>query len=190
MSTSSYDQDLAQAEKLVTNGIRSMLGISGLLALVVGILMLVWPAKSAIVVAAIIAIYAVIAGLVNLGIGIFSRKIAGWSRFGYLLLGVVFLVTAGIAFANLKATMIALAALLGIIIGVMWIIEGIVSLSTIGNASSKAWTAVFAILSIIAGVLVIMSPIWGAAIVWLLIGISLVILGITQLIRAFRFGPA
>lgn len=190
MSTSSYDQDLARAEKTVTNGIRSMLGLSGLLALIIGILILVWPGKTAVVVAGIIVVYAAIAGIVNLAVGIFSRKIGGWSRFGYLLLGVVFLVAAVVAFSNLKATAAALAALLGILVGIAWIVEGIVGLSTLGNARSKTWAIIYAILSVIAGVLVMMSPIWGAAILWLLIGLSLVILGITQLIRAFRFGPA
>ena len=68
------------AEKSAVNGIRTALGIGGVLAVIVGILILVWPGKTAMVVAAIIAIYAIAAGLVYAGLGIFSKNKGGWVR--------------------------------------------------------------------------------------------------------------
>ena len=62
-------------EKAAVNGIRTALGLSGAIALIVGILILVWPGRTAIVVTAIIAVYAVIGGLVYAGLGIFSTKV-------------------------------------------------------------------------------------------------------------------
>ena len=70
----------------------------------------------------------------------------------------------------------------------MWIVEGVVSLSTLGDAASKGWTIFFAILSIIAGIVVLFSPIWGTVVLWWLLGISLVVLGIINIVRAFTFG--
>lgn len=32
------------------------------------------------------------------------------------------------------------------------------------------------------------SPLWGAAVLWLLLGVTLLALGVVQVIRAFRFG--
>ena len=71
-----FETDLEELDKSVTNGIRMALGLSGFVAALVGVLILAWPAKTAAVVAAIIAIYAAVAGLVNLAIGVFSRRSA------------------------------------------------------------------------------------------------------------------
>ena len=71
---------LESAEKSAVNGIRTALGIGGVLAVIVGILILVWPGRTAAVVTAIIAIYAIAAGLVYAGLGIFSKAKGGWSR--------------------------------------------------------------------------------------------------------------
>ncbi|WP_377107110.1 HdeD family acid-resistance protein [Propionicimonas sp. T2.31MG-18] len=171
------------------NAIRAALGVGGLVSLVIGVVILAWPGKTAMVIAGIIAVYAAIAGLVNLGIGLFSRRIGGWPRVGYLVLGAVFLVASAVAFANLGIAAAVLASLVGVLVGVVWIIEGVVGLTLIGDAASKVWTVIFAIISILAGVTLLTSPLWGAAFLWWLLGISLVILGLVQIVRAFRFGP-
>lgn len=187
MSTNFFDQDVTEVEKSVANGIRMAFGAGGLLALIIGIVILAQPGAAASVIVGFIAAYTAIAGIINIAIGIFSGKLGAWPRIGYLLLGVLFLVAAVVAFANLKATAVALGVLLGIMIGIMWIIEGIVSLTMIGDAKSKIWSIIFALISVVAGIVLISSPLWAAAFLWLLLGISLIILGIAQLIRAFRF---
>lgn len=176
------------ARATLTNGIRTALGVSGLLALIVGILILVWPGKTAVVVAAIIAIYAIVGGIVYASIGIFSKTMGGWGRVGHIILGILFIVAGIVAFTNLTLTTELLAVLLGILVGIMWIIEGIVALTTLGDNSSKVWSIIFAILSIIAGVILLFAPLWGAVVLWWLLGISLVVLGIVNIVRAFRAG--
>ncbi len=178
----------ASAEKSAVNAVRTALGIGGVLAAIIGILILVWPGKTAMVVTAIIAIYAIAAGLVYAGLGIFSKTKGGWSRVGHIALGVLFIIAGVVAFLNLSQTTAWLAVFLGILVGIMWIIEGVVALSTLGDASSKGWTIFFAILSIVAGIVLLFSPIWGAVVLWWLLGISLIILGIIQIVRAFTFG--
>lgn len=180
--------DLSAVEKSAINGIRVSLGIAGAVALVVGILILGWPVKTASFVAGVIAAYAAIAGVVNVAIGIFSRRLGAWPRIGHLALGAVFIVVAVVAFANLQAAAAWLATLIGIIVGIAWVIDGIVGLTMLGDSASKVWTVIYAIVSLIAGVVLITSPVWGAALLWLLIGASLVILGIVQIVRAFTFG--
>jgi uncharacterized membrane protein HdeD (DUF308 family) len=175
------------AEKSAVNGIRTALGVGGVLAVIVGILILVWPGKTAMVVAAIIAIYAIAAGLVYAGLGIFSKTKGGWARVGHIALGVLFIIAGIIALFNLGAATAWLAVFIGILVGIMWIVEGIVSLSTLGDASSKGWTIFFAILSIIAGIILLFSPIWGSAVLWWLLGIALIVLGIVNVVRAFTF---
>lgn len=176
------------AAQSVSNVIRTAYGVGGLLALIVGILVLVWPGKTAMVVTAIIAVYAIVAGLVYGSIGIFSKTMRPWPRIGHIVLGIVFIVAGIIAFMNLSLTTAALAVLLGVLVGAMWIVEGVVALTTLGDSSSKGWTVFFAILSLIAGVVLLFSPMWGAVVLWWLLGISLVVLGIINIVRAFAIG--
>jgi uncharacterized membrane protein HdeD (DUF308 family) len=188
MSANAYELDLNNVEKSVINTVRGAIGVSGAVSLIIGVLILVWPVKTAVVVAGIVAVYAVIAGVVNLAIGIFSRKIGGWARFGFLALGAVFLIAAIVSFSNLGAAAAGLAVLVGVLFGISWIVEGVVGLTLIGDSASKVWTIVYALISIVAGILVLTSPLWGAALLWLWLGVSLVVMGIVQIVRAIRFG--
>lgn len=177
----------SEAEKSAVNGIRTALGVGGVLALLVGILILVWPGKTLAVVTAIIAIYAIAAGLVYAGLGIFARTKGGWARLGHILLGILFIIAGVVALFNLGAATDWLLLFVGILVGIMWIVEGIVALSTLGDAASKGWSIFFAVLSIIAGIIVLFSPIWGTLVLWWLLGISLIVLGIINIVRAFTF---
>lgn len=177
----------ATAEKSAVSTVRITLGIIGLLALVAGILVLAWPGKVAEVVVGIIAIYAIVAGAVYAAMGVFTKTRGGWARVGHIVLGVLFIIAGIVALANLGSATLWFAVFFGIFVGVGWIIEGIVALSTLRHSASKGWTIFYAVLSIIAGLVLVTSPLWGAVLLWLLIGISLVVLGIIQIVRAFTF---
>ena len=168
--------------------IRVALAVSGVLALLAGIALLVWPVKSAVIVTAIFASYLIVAGVVYIGLGIFSRAKGGWSRVGHIVLGLLYIVAGGIAFFNLNVATATLALVVVIFIGVSWIVDGVVALSLLGSDGSRVWTLIYAILSIIAGIIVLFSPVIAGFALWLLLGISLVVLGIVQIIRAITLG--
>ncbi|BDZ66362.1 HdeD family acid-resistance protein [Agromyces mangrovi Wang et al. 2018] len=184
----SFTLDADALTKQAVNGVRAALGISGVVALILGILITFWPKGAAVGITVMLAIYLLIAGLVYLGIGIFSRGLKGGARALDLILGVLFVVGAVLAFANLAATAEFLAIFMGVLIGIVWIIEGIVALAQAGDTSSKGWTIFFGILSVVAGIVLLFSPLWGALLLFLIAGISLIILGIVQIVRAFTFG--
>lgn len=175
-------------DKRAVNTVRTALGIGGAISLIVGILILVWPGRTAMVVTAIIAVYAIGAGLVYAGLGIFSRTMHGWGRMGHILLGVLFIIAGIVAFINLGAAAAWLAVFLGILVGVLWIVEGVVALSILGDSASRGWSIFFAVISIVAGVVLLFSPLMGALVLWWLLGISLIVLGAFQIVRAFTFG--
>ncbi|CAD5139138.1 conserved membrane protein of unknown function [Microbacterium sp. Nx66] len=168
--------------------IRVALAVSGVLALLAGIALLVWPVKSAVIVTAIFASYLIVAGVVYIGLGIFSRAKGGWSRVGHIVLGLLYIVAGVIAFFNLNVAAATLALVVVIFIGVSWIVDGVVALSLLGSDGSRVWTVIYAILSIIAGIIVLFSPVIAGFALWLLLGMSLVVLGIVQIIRAITLG--
>ena len=182
--------EASPAGKAAVNGIRTALGIGGVLSVIIGALIVWQPLAAAAAVAIILGIYAIVGGLVYAGLGIFSKTRGGWSRVGHIVLGLLFIVAGILIFIHPGIAAASLATFVAIIIGIMWIIEGIVALSTLGQAAAKGWTVFFAIISIIAGIFVLLSPLWAAAVLWLFLGISLIVLGIIQIVRAFTFSPA
>lgn len=178
---------LSEAKSLFKS-IRITLAVSGVLALIAGIVLLVWPVKSAVIVTGIFAAYLVIAGLVYIGLGIFSPKGGGWARVGHIALGLFYIIAGVIAFANLGAAAATLALVVVIFIGISWIIDGVVALSLLGQDGSRVWTLLYAILSIIAGIYVLFNVLAAGIVLWVFLGISLVVLGIVQIVRAITIG--
>ncbi|GAA1057353.1 hypothetical protein GCM10017608_15320 [Agromyces luteolus] len=180
--------DSAELTKSAVNSIRIALGVSGVIALIIGVFITFWPKDSAVVLTVMLAIYFLIAGLAYVGIGIFSRSISGGARALDIILGVLFLFGAVVMFANPTESAVVIGIFLGILVGVLWIVEGVVALAQSGNSSSRAWSIFFGILSILAGIVLLFSPLWGIVILFWVTGIALIVLGIVQIVRAFTFG--
>lgn len=178
---------LSEAKSFVKS-VRIFLAISGALALIAGIVLLVWPLKSAVIVTGIFASYLIVGGLIYLGLAVFSKEKRGWSRVGHVALGLLYIVAGVVAFANLPAATLTLAIVVVVFIGVSWIVDGVVSLSLLGSDGSRVWTLLYAILSIVAGIVVLFSPLFSAGLLWLLLGVSLVVLGLVQIVRALTLG--
>jgi uncharacterized membrane protein HdeD (DUF308 family) len=183
-----FSLDSAELSKSAINTVRTTLGVSGAVALIVGILITFWPKNSLLVITVILGIYFIIAGLAYAGLGIFSKGISGGARALDIILGVVFVIGGIIALANVQATAEVLAVFFGILIGILWIVEGIVALVQSGDSPSRGWAIFFGILSILAGIVLLFSPLWGAVILFIIAGIGLIVLGIIQIVRAFTFG--
>ncbi|WP_158867041.1 HdeD family acid-resistance protein [Leifsonia sp. AG29] len=170
------------------NGVRVALGISGAVALIIGVIMVFWPKSAAAGLVILLAITLLVSGISYLGIGIFARGLSGGTRALDIIVGLLLVIASILAFANLGGTTVFLAAFLGVLVGIAWIIEGIVTLVQLGDAPSRGWALFYGILGIIAGIVLLFSPVWGIAVLFLIAGISLIVLGVIQIVRAFTFG--
>ncbi|MBS1697300.1 MAG: DUF308 domain-containing protein [Actinobacteria bacterium] len=176
-------ESVADAKSFVKS-LRVFLAVSGVIALIAGIVMLVWPVKTAFVLTGIIAAYLIVAGVVYVGLGIFSAGKSGWARLGHIVLGLLYIVAGVIAFTNIQTAAVAFAIVTVIFIGVSWIFDGVVSLTLLGQDGSKTWTMLYAVLSIVAGIAVISLGLAAVPFFWIFLAISLVVLGIAQIVRA------
>lgn len=165
-------------------GARLALLIAGLAAVGFGIAVLSWPTKAAVALTGVIAVYAIVAGIIYVSLGIFSKELGAGGRIGHVLLGVLYVIAGVYAFSSLQQSAAFLAVFLTIMVGVLWVVEGITALFTLGQSGSKVPTIVFAILSVIAGFTLLSSPLWGTVFLWWLLGISLIVLGALNAIRA------
>lgn len=169
-----------------TSVLATTIGVGGFLAFVIGILILVWPGRTAMVVGALISVYAIVAGIIYFALGVFGSARRGWARVGAVALGVVFVAAGVVALFHLTRTTEWLAVFLGILVGLLTIIEGAAVLTTIHEAASKGWSIVYAVLSIIAGVVLLFAPVWGVLVLWWILALTLVVLGIVNVVRALR----
>lgn len=172
----------------VINSVRVALGISGAVALIIGIIIVFWPKTAAVGLTVLIAISLLVSGIAYLGIGIFAKGIGGGARALDIVFGILLVIAAIVAFANLSGTTAFLAVFIGILVGIAWIVEGAVALAQLGDSPSRGWSIFFGILSILAGIVLLFSPLWGIVVLFVLAGISLIVLGIVQIVRAITFG--
>lgn len=172
-----------------TDMVRVVLGIGGVVALIIGVLILLNPVDSGVAmmsfVSVLFAIYLLGAGLVFLGSMVFSKTMSGWRRVGNALLGLLYLIAGILVFGNLGATAAVLTAVLSILIGIVWIVEGILAFASVRESRSKTWGIIYGIISILAGIVLIVTPLIAAVTLWILVGAALVVMGIVQIIRAF-----
>ena len=79
-------------------------------------------------------------------------------------------------------------ALIGLVIGITWIVQGLTAL--IGGISGgvregRAWWITFGVVSLIAGIVVAVAPESSVTVLAVLVGIWFIIMGIFEIIGAF-----
>ena len=168
------------------SGFRTALAVGGLIALAAGILILVAPTKTAMVVTAMLGIYAFIVGLYYIGAALADRESCFWGHVGEALMGVLYIIAGIIFFSNLSMALAALEIMVPIMIGAIWLVQGVVALTEAGSTGSVGWTIFYGIISILAGIALMFAPVLYAGLLWWFAGISLIILGVVQLIRSFQ----
>ena len=172
----------------IGDALRGAIGLVGVLAFAAGLLILLWPGRTAMAVTAIVAGYLVVAGLGYVVAALGSRAGGTWGRAGHLLLGILYVAAGAFALTDLSAATASLATLVALLVGVVWVVEGVVALTTVRMMTgSQGWSALLAVLSIVAGALVLVSPVWAAATLWWLLGVVLVVLGLVQVVRALAW---
>ncbi|KYH45117.1 HdeD family acid-resistance protein [Branchiibius sp. NY16-3462-2] len=179
--------DANTLERTVAQRFKQFLLVTGAVLLVIGLLILIWPGHTAKAITALLAIGVLFSALGNAAVAL-TPGLPTRARVIAAIVAVLF-AWAGIwALFNLGSTTVGLAFVVGLFIGIAWIIDGIAALVTLGDAPSKVWAVIFGLISIVAGVILLIGPISGAAIIWLLVGIAFVVMGVLQIIRGLRFG--
>lgn len=168
--------------------VRITFGVSGIAAIILGILLFVVPGRTLQLAAIVLGVNFLVAGMMRLWLGAFGRLPAGQHRVLGILFGALLVITGLII---LRDSAVAAATLLLIIVlfaGIGWILDGIIAIVESGRAKSRVWAILFGAVSILAGIIVLAVPGWTAR--WLIIfaAIGLIVTGVAALIRAFTFG--
>jgi uncharacterized membrane protein HdeD (DUF308 family) len=178
--------DTDNAKKAVISGIRVWLGLGGLISLVLGILVVVWPIATLGVVAIFFGIYFLVIGLIRLFVGIFADGIGAGRRILNIVLGLFVFALGIVSFKNQELTI----AFLGTLIGMVWIVEGVAAITESADGSSRWPGIVFGVIYIFSGLVVLCVPLGSVMALTIWGGAFLIFAGIMQIVRAFTFNRA
>ncbi|HEV8164231.1 MAG TPA: HdeD family acid-resistance protein [Actinomycetota bacterium] len=163
--------------------------VFGIVTLLAGLLALVWPGRTVVVIAVLFGIQLVVAGIFRFVAAFAADDETGGTRVLLALLGVLSLIVGLYAVRHLQVTIAALALLLGI----FWIVNGAVetfaALSHRGM-QGRGWTIFMGLLSIAAGIVVLVYPAISLATLAIVLGFWLLVYGIMEIGLAFRLRSA
>lgn len=157
--------------------------ISGLLAVALGAAVLAWPGITILVAAIAFGAYLLISGIGQV-VFAFSLHITAGGRVLAFISGAASLVLAVLAFRHIGDAVLLLA----IWIGIGFIFRGVATtVSAISDPTlpARGWNIFLGIISLIAGFVVLGSPIESIGTLALVTGIWLVVTGVAEVITAF-----
>lgn len=157
--------------------------VSGAIAIIFGLLAAVWPGKTAIILVTIWAIYALVDGVLSL-VSAFRDGASGAMRILLVTAGVLGILAGLIALINPVGSAIVLAWVLGIWLiarGVLFIIGAFT-----GEGKTQWLLVLVGVMWIIVGILFTANPGSGALAVALWIGLGAIAWGLILLIQGFR----
>ncbi|MFD6390837.1 HdeD family acid-resistance protein [Nocardia sp. NPDC055029] len=157
--------------------------VTGLLAVVLGIIVLVWPDKTLLVAGILFGIYMVVSGIFQL-IAAFTHLPSTSFRVLSFISGVLSLIIGVFCFRDDLASIV----LLGLWIGISWLFRGVAILFAAMSEKGvpgRGWQIFYGIVSAIAGVILIVWPISSLTTLTLVVGIFLIVIGIMEIITAF-----
>ena len=164
--------------------VRLVVICAGIVAVLVGIAILVWPEATLTAVAWLFGVYFAVSGISRIVKAIVTKGLAGSYRAFLAVLGVLLIVGGVFVLINPLFGVTVLAT----IIGLTWILEGVGILIDVPRGKGAWVTVVFGLISIAAGTVVLFAPV-AATVFWLQVSAILLILaGLMQIIQGAVLG--
>jgi uncharacterized membrane protein HdeD (DUF308 family) len=179
MTSDEYDSAAAQT-RMVTGAWQAGLFL-GAVTLILGVIVALHPSGSLNVIAVLLGILMIVSGLFHL-IRVFDARER--HRIWLGIAGLLFIVIGVVLIRHLHLT----RALIGLVIGITWIVQGLTALMggiSGGVREGRAWWIFFGVVSLVAGIVVTATPASSVNVLATLLGIWFIIMGICEIIGAF-----
>ena len=150
-----------------------------------GLILLVWPKATVIVVAAVLGAALLVSGIFRLVNGLAARGLSAGTRAAYVIIGLLAALAGFYCLRHIDVTVVLLA----FIVGVFWTLQGIVDLSVAaisGPGTGRGLRAVTGVLSLAAGLIVMFWPTISLTILLWVMGIWLLAYGVMLAVLAFQ----
>ncbi|HSS23544.1 MAG TPA: HdeD family acid-resistance protein [Mycobacterium sp.] len=160
--------------------------VSGVLTIVLGAMVLVWAGPSILIASTMFGVYLLVSGFAELFLA-FTLPRSAASRVMLFLTGALSLVLAILSFRHFGDAYAVL--LLALWIGTGFIMLGVsetaVAMSE-RDLPGRGWYVVLGVMSVIAGGIVLVWPFDSILVLTIVSGVSLVVLGVIQVVQAFQ----
>jgi uncharacterized membrane protein HdeD (DUF308 family) len=157
----------------------------GVVTVVAGLLALVWPGRTLVVIAVLFGIELVAAGIYRFDAAFATEDEAGAVRVLFALLGVLSFIVGLYAIRHLLLTIAALA----VVLGIYWIVNGFVEVFTALSYRAmpgRNWAIATGLLSIVVGLVVLSAPGISLLTLTVVLGAWLVVFGAMEIALALR----
>ncbi|QVI19278.1 HdeD family acid-resistance protein [Nocardia tengchongensis] len=158
--------------------------VTGILSVVLGILILVWPGPTLVVAGVLFGIYLLVSGVFQL-IAAFGLHVSTWMRVLSFITAILSFILGFFCFRNEFQAI----GLLALWIGITWIFRGTAVLVAAVSDSAlpgRGWQILFGILLIVGGGLLIVEPFRSITTLVVVVGCWLIVIGIFEVISAFQ----
>jgi uncharacterized membrane protein HdeD (DUF308 family) len=156
-----------------------LLLVGGLISMVFGVALLVWPERTLTTIAILLGIYLLIVGLLLICLLFFERP---GSRAGLLLRGVLAVVAGLIVIRHPGGSILVVAMAIGILL----VVSGIIKLVAATDAvAGRGWLLLGAVVDLAIGVVLVAWPQFGVTSLAVLLGIVLILRGVVEAACAF-----
>jgi uncharacterized membrane protein HdeD (DUF308 family) len=166
--------------------------VSGILALALGVLVLLLPGDSIVFAAILFGIYLLVTGIAQVVMA-FSLHVSAGGRVLCFISGAASLILAVLAFRHFGKDPLTAILFLAIWIGVGFIFRGVAtSISAISDPAlpGRGWQIFLGVISLLAGIVMIGSPFESLAILTLIVGIWLIVLGVFEIVTSIGIRSA
>jgi uncharacterized membrane protein HdeD (DUF308 family) len=164
--------------------------MSGLLAVILGVIVLAWPGISILVAAIVFGAYLLVTGIAQVVMA-FSLHVTAGGRVLLFVSGAAALILAVLAFRHFGEGYAIL--LLAIWIGVGFVFRGVATtVAAISDPTlpARGWNIFIGVISLIAGIVVIASPFESIVTLAIVVGVWLIVIGVFEVVSAFGIRKA
>lgn len=157
--------------------------LTGVASLVLGVLVLVWPDASLFVVGLLFGVYLLVSGVLQLVAAFGTHRTASLRVLAFVS-GALSILLGLFCFRGPMQSILLLA----LWIGIGWLFRGITQTLAAASDSSmpaRGWQIALGVLTFVAGVVLIDSPFESVAVLTLVGGIWLLVVGVTEIVTAF-----
>jgi uncharacterized membrane protein HdeD (DUF308 family) len=159
---------------------------AGLLTIVLGAIVLVWPGPTILVTSTLFGVYLLSTGFIGLFMS-FTVSVSAGMRVLLFISGALSVVLSILSFRHFGDGYAIL--LLSLWIGIAFIFQGVAASAAAmseSNLPGRGWYIVLGLVSVIAGLVVLVWPIDSIVVLVLVAGVWLVVLGGVQIVQSFR----
>lgn len=163
--------------------------VAGAAAAIAGLLILFQPDLMGHVFSILIGLYALVSGAVFGYMTVRGGQAPPLARVARGLVALALVVGGIMILAFMNTATAVLVNVVGIALGILWILEGVVVLLVIRGKPLNQWALAYVVLAIAIGVVMLLTPVWGGWPVRWLLGLSLIGLGAAQITRGATASP-